>query len=143
MVIRESQDALAITEFTLSFYFKLEGYILVVFKDFLFKFNMIVGICIWCFKICSPGAGKIAYWVKAPATKINDLSLIPGTHKAEGKNQLLQLSFDFHMHTASSHPLSRMLPHPSSCTLSYTHTHAHFPTPTLIHTCIKGKCNLK
>lgn len=52
---------------------------------------MTVGIYIGYFKICLPGAGKITWWVKSPATMIDDLSLIPGTHKEEGKNWLLQV----------------------------------------------------
>lgn len=34
--------------------------------------------------------------VKAPAAKARDLNFIPWTHMAEGKNCLLQLSYDFH-----------------------------------------------
>ena len=37
------------------------------------------------------GTGKRDGWVKAPATKPDPLSLIPGLHMAEGGNQLLQV----------------------------------------------------
>ena len=36
-------------------------------------------------------SGKRDGWVKAPATKPDPLSLIPGLHMAEGENQLLQV----------------------------------------------------
>lgn len=36
-------------------------------------------------------AGKRDGWVKAPATKPDHLSLIPGLHMAKGGNQLLQV----------------------------------------------------
>ena len=35
------------------------------------------------------GAGKMAPWVKAPAAKPEDLSLIPGIPVVEGEDQLL------------------------------------------------------
>lgn len=37
-----------------------------------------------CLKVC--GAGEMAEWGQALATQPDDLSLIPGPHKVEGKN---------------------------------------------------------
>lgn len=32
------------------------------------------------------GSGEMAYWEKAVAAKLSDLSLMPGTHIPEGEN---------------------------------------------------------
>lgn len=50
-------------------------------------------------------------WIKALATKLNDLSLIPGTHKVEEKTDFCKLSSDLHMY---------IMVH-----MCYTHTYKH------------------
>lgn len=38
-------------------------------------------------------------WVKAPATKPDDLRLIPRTHKVEGRTSSCKFSSDLHKYT--------------------------------------------
>jgi hypothetical protein len=41
-------------------------------------------------------ASEVAQWVKAPATKLGDMNLIPGTHVRERENGLLKVGFLFY-----------------------------------------------
>lgn len=52
------------------------------------KSNMCIYLCIHLKRL--EGGGEIVYWVKALATKPQDLSWNLWTHRVEEKNQLLQ-----------------------------------------------------
>lgn len=54
------------------------------------------------------GAHEMAPWIKALATKPDNSSLIPGTHKVEERTDFYKLSSDLHMYI-----------------MLHTHTHTH------------------
>lgn len=64
-----------------------------------------MGIKVTCILKNNGGWGcKMAWWVKALATKPDDLSSIPGTHRVEAENQLFpgtpgKVCMSVHVHT--------------------------------------------
>ena len=53
-------------------------------------------------------------WVKAPATKPDDLRLIPRTHKVEGRTSSCKLSSDLHKYTQIQKNVIKIVK-PKSC----------------------------